>query len=88
MNERLGGIPWGRATELVLRGGRPHGRGPPLEAASNERERRPGGPMTPRIITNRKHNTLSIPVTVSRIHSHSKTGKLNVINNNPRPGEQ
>ena len=33
-------------------------------------------------------NTLSILVTVSRMHNHSKTGKLNVINSNPRPREQ
>ena len=68
----------------------PHGWGPSLEAASKERHT-PGGPnyTKGRNVTLQIGNTtLSILVTVSRIHSHSKTGKLNVINSNPRPWEQ
>ena len=68
----------------------PHGWGPPLEAASKERHS-PGGPNYTKgrnVTLQIGNNTLSILVTVSRIHSHSKTGKLNVVNSNPRPGEQ
>ena len=48
------------------------------------------GPITPKAecnITNRKQH-IKYSVEVPRIHIHSKTGKWNVINNNPRLGEQ
>ena len=52
----------------------PHGRGPPLEAASKERHS-PGGPNYTKgrnVTLQNGNNRLSILVTVSRIHSHSK----------------
>ena len=53
------------------------------------RDGRLGGPNDTKNVTLQiGNNRLSILVTVSRIHSHSKTGKLNVVSNNPCPGEQ
>ena len=52
----------------------PHGWGPPLEAVSKERHT-PGGPNYTKgrnITLQNGNNGLSILVTVSRIHSHSK----------------
>ena len=75
---------------VFMKAAGPHGWGPPLEAASKERCS-PGGPNYTKgrnVTLQIGNNTLSILVTVSRIHSHSKTGKLNVINSNSRPGEQ
>ena len=34
------------------------------------------------------NNKVSTPVPMFGMHSHSKTSKLNVIYNNPHPGEQ
>ena len=47
------------------------------------------GPMTPKAKSLQiGNNRLSTLVTVSRIHSYSKTGNLNVMYNCPPPGEQ
>ena len=40
-----------------------------------------------KLVTDRKQQN-HIPVTVFEIYKHSKIGKLNVMYNNPRPGEQ
>ena len=68
----------------------PHGWGPPLEVASKERRKPWWAQLHQRqnVTLQIGNNTLSILVTVSRIHNHSKTSKLNVINSNPYPGEQ
>ena len=58
----------------VMTAAGPHGWGPPLEAASKERHS-PGGPNYTKgrnVTLQIGNNTLSILVTVSRIHSHSK----------------